>query len=255
MSTITLTPAVAPSTSQPAHAATRTVAPRHQMFRKIHKGLRHAMGDALLTVGRVDTENATSITHAMTAVRGLLTLCRTHLHAENQFIHPAMEARLPGSSRATADEHLDHERAVDTLAADVLAVERSVGGARPAALAALYQRLALFVADNYTHMFEEETHNQSVLWEHYSDQELQALEGAIVASHTPEQLMTGLRWIIPALSPDEREQLLAGPRAGMPAAMFDQLLGFCVSLLQPAEGPRLRTAFCSGPRERESWPH
>jgi len=255
MSTITLTPAAAPSPSRSERPATRTVAPRHQMFRKIHKGLRHAMGDALLTVGRADTANTTSITHAMTAVRGLLTLCRTHLHTENQFIHPAMEARLPGSSRSTADEHLDHERAFDTLTADVLAVERSDGGARSAALAALYQRLALFVADNYTHMFEEETHNQSVLWEHYTDQELQALEGAIVASHTPEQLMTGLRWMIPALSPDEREQLLAGPRAGMPAAMFDQLLGFCVSLLQPAEGQRLRAAFCSEPRERDSWPH
>jgi len=37
--------------------------------------------------------------------------------------------------------------------------------------------------------------------------------------------------------------------------MFDQLLGFCVSLLPTAEGARLRTAFCSGPRERDSWPH
>ena len=27
------------------------------------------------------------------------------------------------------------------------------------------------------------------------------------------------------------------------------------SLLPTAEGARLRTAFCSGPRERDSWPH
>src|SRR5262245_43976360 len=174
MSTITLTPAAVPSTNQTPGSAASTVVPRHQMFRKIHKGLRHAMAETLVIVGRTDTANAAAITHAMTAVRGLLTLCRTHLHSENQFIHPAMEARLPGSSRSTADEHLDHERAFDTLSADVLAIERSEAEARSAALATLYQRLALFVADNYTHMFEEETHNQSVLWEHYTDQELEA---------------------------------------------------------------------------------
>jgi hypothetical protein len=28
---------------------------------------------------------------------------------------------------------------------------------------------------------------------------------------------------------------------------------YCVSLLDPAAGARLRAAFCSGPRERRGW--
>ena len=38
---------------------------------------------------------------------GCSTLCRAHLHAENQFLHPAMEARRPGSACETAKEHED----------------------------------------------------------------------------------------------------------------------------------------------------
>ena len=63
---------------------------------------------------------------------------------------------------------------------DVQAVEHARGRNRAAALGTLYQRLALFVADNYEHMSEEETHNQSVLWDTYTDDELRAIEGAIV---------------------------------------------------------------------------
>src|SRR5262249_52506261 len=149
----------------------------------------------------------------------------------NAFIHPAMEARRPGSSRGTADEHKDHERAFVRLAGYIGSVERCEPKERAATLETLYHQLALFVADNFTHTFAEETYNQPVLWEAYSDQELKALEAVIVASHTPAQQAIGLRWMIPALAPAERELLLAGPRQGMPTYVFDQLLGYCVSLL------------------------
>ena len=94
---------------------------------------------------------------------------------------------------------------------------------------------------------------QSILWEAFVSRALSALEHAIAASRTPDQV-PGLRWMIPVLSPAEREQLLAGPRAGMPREAFDSLLGYCVSLLDPTDGARLRSAFCSGPRDGCGWP-
>jgi hypothetical protein len=97
--------------------------------------------------------------------------------------------------------------------------------------------------------------HQSALWEAYVKRALQALEGAFVASHTPEQLAASLRWMIPALSPAERELLLAGPRQSLPSEAFDELLGHCVALLDAASGAHLRSAFCSGPRERGGWAH
>ena len=241
-----------PTTVQPAPVNSQ--APRQGMFIPIHKGLRRYMADALVAVGCTDHEDAESVAATVASVRGLVELCRVHLHAENQFIHPAMEARRPGSSRSTADEHVGHEAAFETLIADVQAVERSAGRNRATALAVLYQRLALFVADNFEHMFEEETHNQSVLWEAYTDDELRAIEAAIVASHTPEVSAVALKWMLPALSPSERVALLSGAREGMPREAFEGLLSFGVSLLSERDGLKLRAAFCSGPHERKGWP-
>jgi hypothetical protein len=147
-----------------------------------------------------------------------------------------------------------HEQAFEALLSDTQCVERSSGAARTTALAVLYQRLSLFVADNFEHMFEEETHNQSVLWEAYTDAELLAVEGQIIASHTPEQTMLGLRWMLPAMTPAERVALFGNARAGMPPEVFAGFLDFAASVLGERDGATLRAAFCSGERERQGWP-
>lgn len=55
-----------------------------------------------------------------------------------------------------------------------------------AAMLGLLERLlALFVADDVQHMHVEETAHDAVLWAHYSDDELMAIEQAIVASIPP----------------------------------------------------------------------
>ena len=122
---------------------------RFAIYTAVHKGLRRSLADALVIVGQTDANDAANVAIAVSSIRSLLNLCRVHLHGENQYIHPAMEARRPGSTRAAANEHVNHEAAFDTLSADALAVERSTGRDRETALAVLYQRLAFFVSDNY----------------------------------------------------------------------------------------------------------
>jgi hypothetical protein len=95
--------------------------------------------------------------------------------------------------------------------------------------------------------------HQSILWEAYIERELHVLDEAAMASRTPEHL-DSLRWVVPLLSPEERERLLARPRHDMMPEAFDRLLDYCVSLLDAADGARLRSAFCSGRLERGGWP-
>ncbi len=249
--TIIETP-TAPTPARPVPVV--TPAPRVALFTGIHKGLRACMMDALLQVGRTAADDAAEVAITVGSVRGLVALCQVHLHSENQFVHPAMEARRPGSSAGTADEHVAHEQAFEALLSDTQCVERSTGAARTTALAVLYQRLSLFVADNFEHMFEEETENQSVLWACYTDAELLALEGRIVSSHTPEQSMLALRWMLPAMTPAERVALYANAQQGMPAAVFAGFLDFGVSVLGGRDGAALRSAFCSGDQARAGWP-
>jgi Hemerythrin HHE cation binding domain len=215
---------------------------RFPLYTSVHKGLRRALADTLVVVGQADAADNQSVAGAAAAVRALLALCRLHLHSENQFVHPAMEARRPGSARETAGDHVAHEAAFEELTSDVLAVERTIGRDRAAAVAILYQRLALFVADNYAHMFEEETINQAVLWDAYSDDELRAIHSAILGSHTPEQTRAMLSEMLPAMAPAERAAMFAGARHTMPPDAFNGFVAFAASLISAADAAKLRAA-------------
>ena len=195
-------------------------APRHDIYALIHKALRLAMADVLGRVGRVDAGDDDDVRAVAIAVRELLALCRMHLEKEEKFVHPALDAAVPGGAGRTAREHDDHLRAFDRLEAGLRALERSAGAGRVAAAARLYRELALFVAENLVHMHGEETDNNAVLWAAYGDDEIAAIERRIVASIAPEQMIGVLRWMAPAMTPAERAAFFGELRGKLPPAAF-----------------------------------
>jgi hypothetical protein len=66
------------------------------------------------------------------------------------------------------------------------------------------------VADNFEHMAVEESRHNQALWAAYTDGELMELHGRIMASIGPQEMSETLRWMIPALTPVERAQLIGG---------------------------------------------
>jgi iron-sulfur cluster repair protein YtfE (RIC family) len=181
---------------------------RYDIYGPIHKGLRAFMQDTLYRVGCVDTTDARALGATLEQLRSLLDTCEGHLEHENRFVHPALEARRPGGSARTADDHVGHERAIGELRARAEDVEHAADYGETAVVErlvqALYLALSQFVAENYEHMHYEETENGRLLWAHYTDDELRDLEQTIIAAATPEQLATNLRWMLPALTPSER---------------------------------------------------
>ncbi len=216
---------------------------RFQPYRLVHKALRSFMAGTLTAVGRVDPEDAAEVAGGLDQTRLLIDVCRDHLHHENQFAHPAMEARRPGSSRATAADHVHHEESFERIEAVVLEVERAASAAeRGRALFRLYGALALFVADNFEHMNVEETENTWVFWDVYTDEEIIAMSRAISASIPPEKMAIFLRWMLPSVSAPERAAMLADMRAGMPAAVFASVCRLAESVLPPKDWMKLEAS-------------
>jgi hypothetical protein len=198
--------------------------PRHDLYSFAHKGLRLFLGDVLAAVGRMDVTDDGEVAHTLTQVRELLSLCRIHLQKEEHFLHPAMEARRPGSAAHTARDHVGHERSFAALEHDTRAVLQSQGTQRAAAALKLYRQLALFVAENLAHMHTEETESNEVLWAMHTDEELRAIQAALVAAIPPPERLVFLRWMVAAMAPHERTPLLAGMKPGMPAPAFAAIL-------------------------------
>jgi len=197
---------------------------RFDIYTLIHKGLRSFMSDTLMAVGRIDESDTGEVAEGLAQVRRLLQICREDLFVENQFIHPAMEARRPGSARATLEDHVHHEETFERLEARILVVERSLGRKRKDALLILYRMLALFVADNFQHMNVEECENSEVLWSAYKDDELATIHKSIMAAVPPDLLRENVRWLLPNIPHADRVHLLTGVKHSMPANAFEGLL-------------------------------
>lgn len=197
---------------------------RFDIYANIHKGIRAFMGATLESVGRMDPADPAQVGATLAAVRGLLGFLRGHLHHENQFLHAALEARRPGTSKQTAHDHVAHEHALERLEGLVLAIERAADEGRPLAALQLYRELAVAAADNYVHMNIEETANNAELWAAYTDDELAQIQGALMAAVPPAEMALALRWMLPAITPAERAAMLTQLQAKLPAQAFAGVL-------------------------------
>ena len=214
-------------------------APRFDAYRPIHKALRHAMTEALFVAGRLDPADACDVAKVVEQGRALLTLCETHLKKENAFVHPAMEARAPGSTADTVRQHAHHEDEIVRVGSLLDILEGAPDGHRAAAAVEYYRELGLFVGDNFVHMHQEETENDPILWQHYSDDELMALDAEIVTSISPAEKSQALRWMMPAFNPQERAGMLAAMRAAVPAPVFAGMLDMVKPLLSDLDWRKL----------------
>jgi len=228
------------------NAATLAV-PRENLYAGIHKALRALLSDTLTAVGRMDAHDALELAQTMQRMLQMLDLMRSHLQHENAFVHPAMEACAPGSSEAIGEDHEGHVAEIEALAGQGRALLDTDAAQRDAAAHALYQRLALFVAHNFEHMHVEETRHNEVLWANYSDAELIALHGALVASIAPEEMMQVMRWMVPFMNPGERAGLLGGMQMHAPAPAFAAVLAVARPHLDAREWEKLAAALALAP--------
>jgi hypothetical protein len=203
-----------------AHDHAAHAAPRVDLYAPIHKALRNFMCDTLCRVGRIDVHDADELLQTLAQCDQLLALCESHVHHENHFMHPAIEARQPAGSKRIAHEHEEHLQSIAELRDEVATLRADAAGAAPALALRLYRHLALFVAGNFQHMHIEETAHNTALWAHYSDAELMQLHGRLMASIDPrEHLLVG-RWMLPALTPAERKAVVGGMKAEAPPEAF-----------------------------------
>jgi len=215
---------------------------RPDLYRNIHKALRLCMNQTLAQVGCTDPSDHRDVAAALAATREMLDLFALHLEDENRFVHPALSACRPGSADRTASDHAGHEQAIAALRDLTVALEVAHSPERAAAAARLYQRMALFVEENLEHMHFEETHNMGVLWAACTDDEIRAIEHAIVAFIPPDMMMKFLHWMLPALPHPDRVGMLAGMRDGAPPAAFEATVALARTRLDARDWGKLAGA-------------
>lgn len=89
----------------------------------------------------------------------------------------------------------------------------------------------------------EETGLLGTLQRLFTDDQLRAIEGGIIAANPPARMIGYLALMIPALSHQERLGMLTGMRAAMPSEAFSGIMEAAVRPnLDPADTARLEAA-------------
>lgn len=215
---------------------------RYNIYEVIHKALRARLSRTLVAIGQVDVDDPASLRELEAEVNTTLAMMHGHLTAENAFIHPAMEARMPGSALRIAEEHVHHEDDIQLLREACAALLAATPDLRQGLADRLYVLFDLFMQDNLTHMRHEEEHHNAVLWSAYDDAEIVAIEHALVSALPPEKKALYLHAMLPAVPTRDRARLLGGLRQSVPAEMFDGLYASLRTLLDARAQRRLADA-------------
>jgi hypothetical protein len=221
---------------------------RFDLYAPIHKAIRNCMQTTMIRLGRLGVDDESDVADAIAQIREMIAMLEAHLHLENAFVHPAVLARRPAGLGQLPDDHEHHERAFAVILRDTDALERATAephDVRQGRAHRLYLDVSRFVAENLVHMSIEETELNPLLWTLFDDRELYAIYQQIIASEGPETLTRTTRWLIPALSPEERATILAGARVGIPAPVFEQLLGMVHGLISSADWTKLQIALAA----------
>lgn len=200
--------------------------PRVSLITTPHKGIRNFLSQLSLQAGSIDYANREAVIELKQRFEEIGLLLEEHAASENNFILPALEARVPGSTAHDAEDHEELHQLQDSLLAQLNHIlDAGISDQETRQLGyAFYQGLSRLQAGHLEHMLEEETGTQVLMWQHFTDEEMLQIHGQVIRSIAPPVMLTWMKYILPAQAPEERLQLLGGLQANAPEPFFRQVL-------------------------------
>src|SRR4051794_36661852 len=135
----------------------------YDLFREVHKGLRHALFDLTAAAGAVDAADAAARCDLATSVRTTVELFHSHHGHEDDFVKPLLDTVAPALSAIVDAGHEEIDGRLDSLMRTAASLERSTGADAVVVALALYHELATFTARYLDHMAFEENEVMAAL--------------------------------------------------------------------------------------------
>jgi hypothetical protein len=209
-----------------------------------HKGIRFAFPLLSVKAGSLDYTDKKAVAELKKELVEFGGLLEEHAELENKFILKNLEERVPGSARHDEADHEQLEFLQEQLMAklELILSPTTAPAEAPALGYAFYQDLCMLHAAHLEHMMEEETVTQQLMWQHFSDEELLAIHGQIMACIPPPMMLAWSKYILPAMNPAEREAMLKGIQAGAPAPFFEQIMSIAQATLTATDFEKLEVS-------------
>jgi hypothetical protein len=217
---------------------------RYKTFDVPHKGLRNALSQMSILAGRTDYTNPDEVAQLHQLGARLFSILTIHAEDENSVTLAHLDTRCPGCSQHDFDDHEEIHRAQQNLEDQLAAISAGAGVGKnmSEAGAEFYLAFSEFHGKYLEHTAEEERVTQLLLWQHFTDEELAAHRGKIMARNPPRTLLTWFEFVIPALTHAERVGLLSGFKRMAPTDFFAEGMEAIQKVLRPSEFGHLQEA-------------
>lgn len=197
---------------------------RFNAFNQIHKGLRAFLYDTALSIQHTDFTQEDQARATFRKIEKVLWLFEGHAHTEDSKVFPLLQAVAPDvvndfEQQHETDHRLGHdlENAITAYDFAKTPVDRLKCGIK------VLQAFDEFTAFNLQHMVKEETVINSLLWKHYTDEQILAVQRDIVASIPPDKNEWYSRWMIKGINDVEMLIWLQNIKKAAPLPVFNGL--------------------------------
>jgi hemerythrin-like domain-containing protein len=200
------------------------------LYREVHKGLRLALFELVRVAGSLDLSDQGSVAELQRLfddIEGMLVI--HHAHESSGRLADRIAELATAQGQTVEDAHAESTRQLAELRAlmDALPADSDLA-------VELYDQVAAFTTDYLQHMMVEESLVMPALRAGLSADELMALEMEIRTSVPPPDMCVFLRYMLPAMNPDERTSTLQGMKLGAPPEIFDMFWNVAEETLSPS---------------------
>lgn len=217
----------------PAAAANEPV----DLYREVHKGLRVALFDLLQSAGSLDCSDSASVGNFVQLFDDVDMMLQTHhTHEDGPELGALINAH---ASSVLAVIQKGHDWSDEQLIELRSLVGELVAGAKSSV--PMYEALQTFSIGYLEHMQVEEKQVMPALQQAVSTEALMDILMAIRGSVPPPDMCVFLRYMLPAMNPDERAMTLGGMKAGAPPEIFELFWGVAKSSLSSVEISQVAT--------------
>jgi hemerythrin-like domain-containing protein len=191
------------------------------LYREIHKGMRHALFAVTAQAGRTHETDARAVDALVAEWRDVAFVLRGHHAHEDAFCDVLIAQHAPALRESLEDQH--------ALANDALvALDRAALELRRAALPrvqAFYLELASFTARYLEHLRFEEEQVMPALGRALSNEALAGVTAQIRGSVPPDDMCIFIKYMVPGMNPVERLDMLGGMHRFAPPEIFELFRG------------------------------
>ncbi len=200
------------------------------LYRDVHKGIHAELFAVTATAGSVDPGDQCAVVALVDHIDSVVDLLALHAHHEDTSIDPALQTHLPDHASVILADHETLDHRITTIA-DRARSATEAPKDRRRLVQLTYLDLASFASAYLAHQDMEERIVMPALELAIGIEAVVGIHEQIVQTMPPEDMITSLAVMLPAMNLDDRVEMLSGMRAGAPPEAFQGVLGLAASVL------------------------